>query len=244
MEEFNELELEKLVEHALSSSDSANPLVSSGIHLGIAESRALSILHNSLSKRFIESNLNDVFQEVRGEINSSAFRISLNEIHTVTKNCRKCNIESSAELPKWNVENPDIVVVIDSPNLPADAISVMLSAFKLAGLSSQQLCLTYVNRCPVPRKYEPQEVINCTKYLHSEIFALNPKLVLCMGGLPATAIFGSPPNSIKDIRGEITWLGSWPIMTTYSPMYVLRSGESAQQAFNNDIQSSQSFISS
>jgi len=241
IDEFDEVELDKLIQEALTQSDSTNPL-SPNVHLGISDSHILSILHNSLSKRFIESEVNDIFQEVRGEINSSTFRISLKDVHTVTKNCKKCDIESSAELPKWNVENPDIVVVIDSPSLPQEAIQLMLEAFKQADLSSKQLCLTYVNRCPVKRKYDNQEIINCSRYLHSEIISLNPKLILCLGAVPTTAIFGAPPSTLKDFRGEVAWIGNWPIMVTYSPMYVLKAGDHAQQAFISDIRSSKSFI--
>lgn len=244
MDEFDEKELEDLINYALGISDNTNPMVKSGIHLGISESETLSILHESLSKRFIESEVNDIFQEVRGRLNDSRFRLILKDIHTVTRNCNKCQIPSIAELPKWNIENPEIVIVIDSPSLPSDAVAVMLDAFKHAGLSSDQLCLTYVNRCPVQRKYEPQEVLNCSSYLHAEITALNPKLILCLGGTPATAIFGAPPKSLKDFRGQVTWIGSWPIMVTYSPMYVLRAGESALNNFITDIITSKQFIDS
>lgn len=242
--EFDEEELDKLIAYALGQSEAANPFVNSGLHLGIAESEILFKLHETLSKRFSESEVNDIFQEVRGEINKSTFKLDLKSIHTIAKNCNKCAISATAELPKWNIQDPDIVVVIDSPSLPQDAVSLMLNSFKEIGLSSNQLCLTYVNRCPVQRKYEPQEVLNCSPYLHSELLALNPKLILCLGGTPTAALFGAAAKSLKDFRGEITWLGNWPIMVTYSPMYVLRSGESVQQAFVNDIITSKNFINS
>lgn len=244
MDEFNQEELDAIIELALSDSNGTKNPIGGSYHLGISESEILSILHDCLSKRFIESELNEVFQEVRGKINSSTFKLKLNEIHTATRNCNKCDISAQAELPKWNVQNPDIAVVIDSPSLPSDAVAVMLNAFKETGLSSDQLCLTYVNRCPAHRKYDPQEVMNCLPYLHKELFALNPKLILCLGGTPTAAVFGAPAKSLKDFRGEITWIGNWPVMVTYSPMYILRAGESAQQAFVNDIITSKNFIES
>jgi len=241
MEEFSEEELQQLIDKALSENSSPNPLVPSGIHLGLGESQMMASLHERLSKRFIESEINDIFRDVRKDLHSSTFNLTLRDIHTITKNCRKCQIDSSAELPKWNLEDPDIVVVIDSPNLPQEGISVMLSAFKAAGLKSDQLCLTYVNRCPVQRKYEYQETQNCSTYLHNEIVCLNPKLILGLGLLPGTVLFGDNIK-LKDYRGNVTWLGNWPIMLTYSPLYVLRSGENAQETFNNDIKQAFHFI--
>jgi hypothetical protein len=57
--------------------------------------------------------------------------------------------------------------------------------------------------------------------LHTEIQLLNPKLIVCLGGVPSSVLFGTDIK-IKDIRGQIMWLGYWPILTTYSPNYVLK----------------------
>ena len=83
MEEFSEEELEQLIQKALSENSSANPLAPSGLHLGISDNQIMSSLHDRLSKRFIESEINDIFRDVRGDINSSTFRLSLKDIHTI-----------------------------------------------------------------------------------------------------------------------------------------------------------------
>lgn len=244
MEEFSEEELTLFVNRALSKSEDKHPF--SANHLGLAETDILQHLHERLSKRFIESEVNDIFQDVRSDITSRKIPLTLNELHTVTKNCTKCKISSSAELPKWNVESPDIVVIVDSPSLPSDSISIMVDAFKAADISSSQLCLTYVNRCPVQRKYEEQEISNCTSYLHSEIQLLNPKLIVCLGALPASVLYGTPIK-LKDIHGEIRWLGYWPILSTYSPMYVARAVRadmiSVREHFQETIVRAKKFIS-
>lgn len=247
MSEFNEEELNALIDEALSNKDRAHPFSSASSHLGFAETDLLESLHSRLSMRFTESHVNDIFKDVRSEILSRKVSISLKDIHTITKNCNLCKIDSSAELPKWNTENPDIVVVVDNPSLPAEAISIMVEAFKNCELSSSQLCLTYVNRCPVKRKYENQEIINCSSYLHQELQILNPKLIVSLGALPASVLFGSAIK-IKDFRGKITWLGYWPILSTYSPMYVLKSGSfgtkdnSYINIFNEDILQAKNFL--
>jgi DNA polymerase len=242
MEEFSEEELNKLISEALSNETvSANPLVPSGSYLGLAETDLMESLHNRLSKKIIESELLDVFQDVRKDILTRSKKLTLHELHTVTKNCRKCSIDSSSELPKWNVQDPDIVIVADSPSMQQEGVDLMIDALKQAGLTSSQLCLTYVNRCPVFRKYDNQEVLNCTPYLHSEIQILNPKLVVCLGATPASVLFGSTIK-IKESRGQVKWLGSWPILMTYSPSYSFRSGEHAIDSFKNDIKQAKQFI--
>lgn len=243
MEEFSEEEITLFVKRALGDHPDKHPF--SANHLGLAETDLLQSLHRRLSNRFIESQVNDIFQDIRTDLVARKVPLTLTELHTVTRNCTKCNIASTAELPKWNVTDPDIVVVIESSSLPSDAIGVMIEAFKSAGIQSTQLCLTYVNRCPVQRKYDQNEISNCAPYLHSEIQLLNPKLIICLGNLPASILFGVPLK-MKDIHGEVRWLGYWPILSTYSPMYVARSAQaehsSIVQQFQQDIVQAKKFI--
>jgi uracil-DNA glycosylase family 4 len=242
MEEFSEEELNQLISEALSKDPvSANPLVPSGNYLGLAETDLMESLHVRLSKKIIESDLLEIFKEVRKDILTRSKKLTLHELHTVIKNCNKCSIESSSELPKWNVKNPDIAIVVDSPSMQQDAVNLMIDAFKDAQLTSEQLCLTYVNRCPVYRKYESQEVLNCTPYLHSELEILNPRLIVALGGTPASVLFGSTIK-MKESRGQIKWLGSWPILATYSPTYSIRSGEYSVESFKNDIKQAKQFL--
>lgn len=246
MTEFSEEELSQLIDEALNESKSAHPFGGSATYLGLAETDLLSNLHERLSKRFIGTYVNDIFQELRGDLLSRKIPTSLKDLHTITKNCRKCTIDSHAELPKWNVESCDIAIVVEAPSLSSEAISLMVDSFKKAGFNSSQMCLTYVNRCPVKRKYENKEIINCSPYLHLELQLLNPKLILCLGAIPSSVIFGTDIK-IKDTRGKITWLGYWPIMTTYSPQYVLKQSSDeigsniALEQFQNDILQAYSF---
>ena len=124
-------------------------------------------------------------------------------------------------------------------------MSLFLKFLKDAGFDSTKVCLTYVNRCPVKRKFTNQEIFNCSPYLHLELQLLNPKLILCLGGLPASVIFGTNIK-MKDVRGSVTWLGYWPILTTYSPMYVLKSSSFDQNSiaehFENDILNAYNFL--
>jgi len=242
MEEFDELELQKLIETALSDTQSSHPFGGSATHLGFAETDILSLIFSRLENKLHLSEVSDIFHDVRVDLLSRKFSSSLADLHTVTKNCRKCSLQSTPELPKWNVQDPDVVVIIDSPSLSPEATANMVSSFKEAGFSSDQLCLTYVNRCPVRRKYEDQEIINCSPYLHAEVQMLNPKLILCLGATPASVLFGSHMK-ISDSRANILWLGHWPILVTYSPMYVLKSGSSASEQFNADIQQAYQFVS-
>ena len=241
MEDFDELHLQKLIESALAENPNQRPFGGSETYLGLAETDILSTIYSRLENRMTISEITQLFHDIRVDILSRKISTNIKDLHTVTKNCRKCKIDSVPELPKWNVENPDVAIVVDSPSMSPEAITLMVNAFKDSGFSSDQLCLTYVNRCPVRRKYEEQEIINCSPYLHLELQLLNPKLILCLGGTPASILFGSQ-TKIKESRGNIMWLGYWPILVTYSPMYILKSGGNTPEHFSIDIKQAYDFI--
>ena len=244
MEEFSEDQVNSLIAEALSNGK--DHAFGPENYLGLAETDLLEVLYKKLTERFEFDYVHNVFEDVRADIVSRKVSITLKDLHTVTKNCNKCNISTQAELPKWNVQDPDILVIVDHPNIPQQSISLMVDSFKKAGLTSDQLCLTYVNRCPVKRAYENDEIINCSPFLHQEIQLLNPRLVLCLGSIPSSVLFGTNMK-IKDIRGQILWLGYWPIMTTYSPNYVVKQqsldySNAAIEQFENDILQARQFI--
>jgi uracil-DNA glycosylase len=240
MQEYSEDLLEDLISEALSSRpESSNPFAD--LYLGLGESDLLSIIHEKLSKKVIESDLNEIFQDVKSEILSRKVNFTLKNLHTITKNCDKCSLGSNPELPKWNVKNPEIVIVSEHPNIQSEAIDLIVNSAKSAGLSSSDLCLTFVNRCPIKRKFENKEILNCSPYLHSEIQLMNPKLIIALGSLPASVIFGTPIK-LRKYRGNITWLGYWPVMVTYSPAYAIKSGESSSEMFAQDFVRAFNFV--
>jgi DNA polymerase len=144
-------------------------------------------------------------------------------------------------MPMWNAKDPDIVFILDHPIYDRSTAEFFLSSLKESGFSSDQECLTYVNRCNYPkRKFDSQEIFNCSSYLHYELQLMNPKLIVCMGSVPVASVFGTE-MTIKDSRSKIIWLGTWPIMVTYSPMHVLKSGGSMSDMFISDIQTAYNY---
>jgi len=240
-EEFDEAYLASLIEEALGDKGNNQMHPSSGMHLGFAESNLMSLVYDKLTKYFPESNLNSFFQDFRSDLTSRKVSLSIKELHTITKNCKKCSLLSAAELPKWNVVDPDVLIILESPNIQSDAVDLLVKKIKSIGFTSSQMCLTYVNRCPKYGKYENKEIINCSPYLHNEIQLLNPKVIVPMGSLVTSVLLNSDIK-IKDYRGNLVWLGHWPIIPTYSPSYALRSGSTALQSFENDLSYVYKFI--
>jgi DNA polymerase len=243
MEEFSEESLAQLISEALDQKGNNLLYPASGMHLSFMDTDILSLVYDKISNKMTLSEASEILQEVRDEILTRKISMPITDLHTVTHNCNKCKIDATAELPKWNVKDPDLVIVIESPSMDPNAISFMVDQIKKSGFASHQLCLTYVNRCPKQQKYEQEEIINCSPYLHTELQILNPKLIVSMGGLSTSVLFGTEIK-MKEYRGNIVWLGNWPILPTYSPGYVLKSGGSSMQHFSDDLSQAYEFVAS
>jgi hypothetical protein len=88
MEEFSEQELKDLIDHALAAKNS-DKSVSPKIYLGLGETDLLESIHQRLSKRVIESELNTIFRDLRSDILSRKVSTTRKDLHTVTLNCKK-----------------------------------------------------------------------------------------------------------------------------------------------------------
>ena len=234
--EFNQEDLDSLIKEALSAP--SNPLhPKSGLHVGFMETDMLELLNNHLSNKLPESAIAEIYQDLRVDLLSRKSNNQLKDLHTVILNCKKCEIQqTSPELPKWNVKDPDVLFILDNPSLDQESVNFFLSSLKEANFDSTKVCLTYVNRCPVKRKYTNQEVFNCSPYLHHEIQLLNPKLIVTLGSSPLVSLLGLDVK-LKEYRGNLLWLGYWPIIPTYSPIYAIKNGQNLQDQFISDIKS-------
>jgi uracil-DNA glycosylase family 4 len=228
MEEFNEELLNSLIQEALKEKGAGQTNPFSTMHIGYGESDLLQVVSERLSDYLPESSIVSLMQEVRTDLVARKSKTTVKDLHTITKNCKKCAFNTIPELPKWNVTNPEVVIIIESPSMDPQAISFLVDKVKLAGFKSDQLCLTYVNRCPKNSKYESKEILNCASYLHSELQLLSPKIIVPMGSLPTSVLLGTDIK-IKDYRGNLIWLGYWPVMPMYSPSYAARSEVPTQQ---------------
>ena len=235
MEEFSSEDLESLISEALSDKDS-KLLPKSGLYLGLGESSLLTQAYEVFEKHIPNERLVSLFQDLRDTILLNKNNTTLQNLHTVTKNCKKCpQVSGSSELPKWNVQNPDVLFIVDNPKIDKDSADLLVSTIKSVGFDSSKVCLTYVTRCPLTRKPENSEVINCASYLHTEIQLINPKLIVTLGLLPLATILNSDVQ-LKQYRGILTWLGYWPIIATYSPLYCIKNGDQFSEQFTSDIQ--------
>ena len=240
MDEFSQEELDSLIEEALSE----NPTKfqpKNAPSLGLMESQMLSAIYASLEKKLVGSEVSRIFQDARSSIVSAKVPYDLKDLHTVVKNCRKCKLDKvDPQLPKWNVKDPDVLFIADNASISKESAEILIKGMKQSGFDSSKVCLTYLTRCPIYGKPEPSTVYNCSSYIHSEIQIMNPKLIVTLGLLPLASLLNTNVQ-LKAYRGQLVWLGHWPIISTYSPTYCVNAGKQVEEEFISDVQQAYDF---
>lgn len=169
---------------------------------------------------------------------------SLRGLHGAVTNCRVCpNVVADPQLPKWNLNDPDVAFVLDTPLQNGDPDKFFVNTLKEVGFRSARLMVTSVIRCRPDANRQPaaEEVTACsTRYLFSELQLLQPKLIVALGGIPTSTILADKIK-ITEVHGTIFWAGPWPILAAYSPAYAMRT-ERQQSEFKNDIQRAHEYL--
>lgn len=238
--DFDTTEVDKLIQQALSDpTDIPKPDRLYG-QLGFMETKLVENIFTSLDGKVSNSKFLEIVQDARFTSVANQNKLKITDLHTVTHNCRKCSFSGiTPNLPKWNVNNPDVMFIVDSSAIDQQASAFFISSLKTSGFTSEKVCLTYLLRCPT-KNYEEQYIENCANYLHTEIQIMNPRLICTIGANVLSVLFGTELK-IKDYKSKIHWLGSWPILPLYSLNYVLKAGDTAAQSFQADMNQAYQF---
>ncbi len=98
--------------------------------------------------------------------------------------------------------------------------------------------LTHVLKCrpALMRAPNATELATCANYLRREIALTQPKVILAMGRFAMQLLLSeTPPESAKlplgKLRGQVWQFAGVPVVVTYPPSYLLRSGQDKGKAW-------------
>ena len=215
-----------------------------GVPLSFNEGKMLEVLSESLQQYLSPEQIQHILSTLRNELYSGIDLGTLAGLHSITKSCRKCKAcLPEAFLPWWNRQDPDLVFVIESPNVSPAVQDLLRSTFKEQGFSSSKVCVTFMNRCKTDdtsRKHNADEISNCKPFLHTELQLMQPKLIVPMGLATSLLFLGS--SKLADERGRIHWIGPWAVMPTYGPGFVLRDADKYRPHLASDLKTAYHFV--
>lgn len=155
--------------------------------------------------------------------------------------CTKCGLAETRTNTVFSRGNPNakLVFVGEAPGADEDEqglpfvgragqlLDKMIGAMGLDPEKDVYVCNIIKCRPPGNRRPEPAEIDACIPYLHEQLAAINPKVIVAMGNTAVGTLLNTKLGITK-VRGSWKlYKGRIPLMPTYHPSYLIRP--SAQQ---------------
>ena len=136
----------------------------------------------------------------------------------------------------------DVVIVGESPGAPdADSekpfmgpVGQLLERILISiGIRREEVYLTNVVKyISQGDELTPDILKFFTPFLHREILAINPKVVISLGNTPTKALLNTK-KAISQIRGEFFDYNGIKLMPTFNPAYLLRDPSKKREVWED-----------
>jgi uracil-DNA glycosylase family 4 len=167
----------------------------------------------------------------------------LRELSTQIASCARCADLAQARqhtVPGQFPAQARLLLVGEGPGADEDArgepfvgrSGQLLDAMLVqAGLVRSQVAVANVVKCRPPGNRAPKaaEVAACRPFLHQQLDAAAPMLIVALGGTATQWFFGRTAR-LTALRGSVHDLGDRQVMATYHPSAALRFGPRGEPA--------------
>jgi DNA polymerase len=169
---------------------------------------------------------------------------ALDVIAAEVASCTRCELAKTRTNTVFSRGNPEakLCFVGEAPGADEDAqglpfvgragqlLDRMIVAMGLDPAKDVYVCNIIKCRPPGNRKPTPEESDTCIPYLHEQLAAVAPKVIVAMGNTAVAALLGTKLGITK-VRGEWKlYRGRVLLMPTYHPSYLLRPSPQQVQA--------------
>lgn len=166
---------------------------------------------------------------------------ALGVVQSEVAGCVKCGLAETRTNTVFSRGNPNakLVFVGEAPGADEDEqglpfvgragqlLDKMIGAMGLDPDKDVYVCNIIKCRPPGNRRPEPAEIEACIPFLHEQLAAIDPKVIVAMGNTAVSALLNTKLGITK-LRGSWKlYKGRTPVMPTYHPSYLIRP--SAQQ---------------
>lgn len=162
--------------------------------------------------------------------------------------CTKCDLHKTRKQTVFARGNPlaNLTIVAESPGITEDEIGLPLVgasgqllnfALKEIGLKpDNDVYVCNIIKCRPPNNRTPtdEEINCCFDWLEQQLQLTNTKVLITLGNT-ATQSITNTPFGISKVRGK--WLRYYkiPVMPSWHPSYLLRSGGEKSNSFKEFI---------
>jgi len=170
---------------------------------------------------------------------------SLEQIRAALGPCERCPLHAGRRNIVFGVGSPvaELMLIGEGPGRDEDLtgepfvgrsgqlLTRMLAAI---GLDRGDVYIANVVKCRPPRNRdpEPNEVATCSPFLHQQIQAIRPRVIMTLGRFASQNIVGIEA-SMGELRRQVRAYQQTPVVATYHPAYLLRNPIAKRQSWGD-----------
>jgi DNA polymerase len=161
---------------------------------------------------------------------------TLEHIRNNLGDCQRCKLSRTRKNIVFGVGNPKarLVFVGEGPGGDEDekgepfvgrAGGVLNRLIAAMGLKREDVYICNIVKCRPPGNRDPEqdEVAACSPFLLRQLRSINPEVIVALGKPASHTLLGCK-DPISKLRGKFRDFHGIPLMPTYHPSYLLRSG--------------------
>lgn len=155
--------------------------------------------------------------------------ITLSELESSAKNCRKCSLADGRTQVVFGAGNPNarVLIIGEAPGKNEDlqgkpfvgaAGKYLDELLTYAGLMRDEIFIANVLKCRPPNNRDPQpeEIQMCSPYLRQQTRLINPEYIVTLGNFSTKFILKTEVG-ITRLRGSIQEAGRFKVFPVYHP---------------------------
>lgn len=161
---------------------------------------------------------------------------TLEQIRKNLGDCQRCKLGATRNKLVFGAGNPQarLVFVGEGPGADedqkgepfvGDAGRMLNRIISAMGLQREEVYICNVVKCRPPQNRNPEkdEIAACSPFLLRQLHSIKPEVIVALGTFAAQTVLGSK-EPISKLRGKFHDFHGVPLMPTYHPSYLLRSG--------------------
>jgi len=161
---------------------------------------------------------------------------TLEQIRKNLGDCQRCKLGATRNKLVFGAGNPRarLVFVGEGPGADedqkgepfvGDAGRMLNRIINAMGLQREEVYICNVVKCRPPQNRNPEkdEIAACSPFLLRQLHSIKPEVIVALGTFAAQTVLGSK-EPISKLRGKFHDFHGVPLMPTYHPSYLLRSG--------------------
>jgi len=161
---------------------------------------------------------------------------TLEQIRKNLGDCQRCKLGATRNKLVFGAGNPraQLVFVGEGPGADedqkgepfvGDAGRILNRIISAMGLQREEVYICNVVKCRPPQNRNPEkdEIAACSPFLLRQLHSIKPEVIVALGTFAAQTVLGSK-EPISRLRGKFHDFHGVPLMPTYHPSYLLRSG--------------------